>query len=153
MFCSALLVALVAADPAPQTFPLWTGKVPHAVGDSAADKPELTAYRPEKPNGTAVVVCPGGGYGGLAMDHEGKQVGEFFAKIGVTAFVLKYRTANKDRPGRSARRRSATPSAPSASCARRPRSTTSTRSESGSWASPPAGTSPAPRPRTSTPAG
>ena len=99
MFCSALLVALVAADPAPQTFPLWTGKVPHAVGDSAADKPELTAYRPEKPNGTAVVVCPGGGYGGLAMDHEGKQVGEFFAKIGVTAFVLKYRTANKDRPG------------------------------------------------------
>ena len=99
MFCSALLVALVAADPAPQTFPLWTGKVPHAVGDSAADKPELTAYRPEKPNGTAVVVCPGGGYGGLAMDHEGKQIGEFFAKIGVTAFVLKYRTANKDRPG------------------------------------------------------
>ncbi len=99
MFCSALLVALVAADPAPQTFPLWTGKVPHAVGDSAADKPELTAYRPDKPNGTAVVVCPGGGYGGLAMDHEGKQIGEFFAKIGVTAFVLKYRTANKDRPG------------------------------------------------------
>ncbi len=99
MFCSALLAALVAADPAPHTFPLWSGKVPHAVGDSAADKPELTAYRPEKPNGTAVVVCPGGGYGGLAMDHEGKQVGEFFAKIGVTAFVLKYRTANKDRPG------------------------------------------------------
>ena len=33
------------------------------------------------------------------MDHEGKQIGEFFAKLGVTAFVLKYRTANKDRPG------------------------------------------------------
>ncbi len=99
MFCAPLLLALVGADPAPQTFPLWTGKAPHAVGDSATDKPELTAYRPEKPNGTAVVVCPGGGYGGLAMDHEGKQVGEFFAKLGVTAFVLKYRTANKDRPG------------------------------------------------------
>ena len=99
MFCAPLLLALVGADPAPQTFPLWTGKAPHAVGDSATDKPELTAYRPEKPNGTAVVVWPGGGYGGLAMDHEGKQVGEFFAKLGVTAFVLKYRTANKDRPG------------------------------------------------------
>lgn len=99
MFCAPLLLALVGADPAPQTFPLWTGKAPHAVGDSATDKPELTAYRPEKPNGTAVVICPGGGYGGLAMDHEGKQVGEFFAKLGVTAFVLKYRTANKDRPG------------------------------------------------------
>ncbi len=99
MFCAPLLLALVAADPAPQTFPLWPGKAPHAVGDSATDKPELTAYRPEKPNGTAVVICPGGGYGGLAMDHEGKQVGEFFAKLGVTAFVLKYRLANKERPG------------------------------------------------------
>ena len=99
MFCTALLVALVAADPAPQTFPLWPGKAPLAVGDSAADKPELTAYRPEKPNGTAVVVCPGGGYGFLANDHEGKQVAEFFVKNGVTAFVLKYRIVTKDRPG------------------------------------------------------
>jgi acetyl esterase/lipase len=99
MFCSVLLTALVAADPAPQTSPLWPGKAPLAVGDTATDKPELTVYRPEKPNGTAVVVCPGGGYGGLAMDHEGKQVGEFFSKLGVTAFVLKYRTANKERPG------------------------------------------------------
>jgi acetyl esterase/lipase len=99
MFCTPLLLALVAADPAPQTFPLWAGKAPQAVGDTATDKPTLTAYRPEKPNGTAVVVCPGGGYGGLAMDHEGKQVAEFLTKNGVTAFVLKYRTANKERPG------------------------------------------------------
>ncbi len=99
MFCSSLLLVLVAADPAPKTFPLWEGKAPLAVGGTPTDKPDLTVYRPEKPNGTAVVVCPGGGYGGLAMDHEGKQVGEFFAKAGVTAFVLKYRTANKERPG------------------------------------------------------
>jgi acetyl esterase/lipase len=100
MFCAPLLFALVAADPAPpQTFPLYPGKAPLAVGDTATDKPTLTAYRPEKPNGTAVVVCPGGGYGGLAMDHEGKQVAEFLTKHGVTAFVLKYRTANKERPG------------------------------------------------------
>src|SRR5688572_31770115 len=99
MFASLLLGALAAADPGPQTFPLAPAKAPFAVGDSPADKPELTVYRPEKPNGTAVVVCPGGGYGGLAMDHEGKQVGAFFAQQGVTAFVLKYRTANKDRPG------------------------------------------------------
>ncbi len=101
MFPSALLVALVAADPATarQTFPLWSGKAPRAAGDSAADKPELTAYRPAKPNGTAVVVCPGGGYGFLADDHEGKQVAEFFTKHGVTAFVLKYRIVTRDRPG------------------------------------------------------
>jgi acetyl esterase/lipase len=96
----ALVLSLsVAADPAPQTFPLWEGKAPLAVGDSPADKPELTAYRPEKPNGTAVVICPGGGYGFLAADHEGKQVAEFFVKHGVTAFVLKYRIVTKDRPG------------------------------------------------------
>ncbi|MBM3982577.1 MAG: alpha/beta hydrolase, partial [Planctomycetes bacterium] len=97
----ALLLLALSADPAPapQTFPLWPGKAPLAVGDSDTDKPTLTAYRPAKPNGTAVVVCPGGGYGGLAADHEGKQVAEFLTKNGVTAFVLKYRTANKDRPG------------------------------------------------------
>jgi acetyl esterase/lipase len=94
-----LLVLSPSADPAPQTFPLYPGKAPLAVGDSAADKPELTAYRPAKPNGTAVVVCPGGGYGVLAMDHEGKQVAEFLNGLGVTAFVLKYRITNKDRPG------------------------------------------------------
>jgi acetyl esterase/lipase len=96
----ALVLSLAAAaDPAPQTFPLWEKQAPLAVGDSAADKPELTAYRPEKPNGTAVVICPGGGYGFLANDHEGKQVAEFFVKHNVTAFVLKYRIVAKDRPG------------------------------------------------------
>jgi acetyl esterase/lipase len=99
MLCSTLLIALVAADPAPQTVPLWPGKAPLAVGDSTADRPELTAYRPEKPNGTAVVICPGGGYGFLANDHEGKQVAEFFNTLGVTAFVLKYRIVAKDRLG------------------------------------------------------
>ncbi|HEY1191965.1 MAG TPA: alpha/beta hydrolase [Gemmata sp.] len=96
---AALLLTLTAADSAPQTFPLWSDKAPLAVGDSAADKPELTAYKPEKPNGTAVVICPGGGYGFLAADHEGKQVAEFFVKQGVTAFVLKYRIVTKERPG------------------------------------------------------
>lgn len=99
MLAALLLTLAAAADPGPQTFPLWPGKAPLAVGDSPADKPELTAYRPEKPNGTAVVICPGGGYGFLAADHEGKQVAEFFVKQGVTAFVLKYRIVTKDRPG------------------------------------------------------
>lgn len=102
MFVSSLLVTLgtlSAADPTPQTFPLWSGKAPLAVGDTATDKPELTVYKAAKPNGTAVVVCPGGGYGFLANDHEGKQVAEFLNGIGVTAFVLKYRIATKDRPG------------------------------------------------------
>ena len=50
---------------------------PGAVGQEAADKPSIDWYRPANPNGAAVLVCPGGGYGGLALDHEGKQIGEF----------------------------------------------------------------------------
>lgn len=55
--------------------------------------PTLTPYLPAKgtANGTAVVICPGGGYAGLASAHEGVQVAQEFNKIGVTAFVLKYR--------------------------------------------------------------
>ncbi len=95
-----VLSAFIAADAAPpQVFPLYPGKAPLAVGDTDTDKPTLTAYRPEKPNGTAVVVCPGGGYGFLADDHEGKQVAVWLNRHGVTAFVLKYRIVAKGRPG------------------------------------------------------
>lgn len=56
-------------------------------------EPTLTPYLPEKgkANGAAIVVCPGGGYAGLASEHEGKAVAKAFADIGVTAFLLKYR--------------------------------------------------------------
>nr|WP_294901316.1 alpha/beta hydrolase [uncultured Pedobacter sp.] len=54
-------------------------------------KPTLTAYFPEKPNGTAVIICPGGGYVHLAITHEGYDVAAEFNKRGITAFVLKYR--------------------------------------------------------------
>lgn len=55
--------------------------------------PTLTVYRPEpgKVNGTAVVICPGGGYSILAASHEGSDVAKLFASWGITAFVLKYR--------------------------------------------------------------
>lgn len=55
--------------------------------------PTLTPYIPAAGtgNGTAVVVCPGGGYAGLASGHEGADIAKEFNKIGVTAFVLKYR--------------------------------------------------------------
>lgn len=97
-----LVVSLAVAQPsAPQAIPLWEGKAPHAVGESPTDKPSLTVFRApaDKANGAAVVVCPGGGYGFLANDHEGKQVAEYFNGIGVTAFVLKYRIVQKERPG------------------------------------------------------
>jgi acetyl esterase/lipase len=55
--------------------------------------PTLTVYEPAagKANGTAVIVCPGGGYYGLSFTNEGTSVAEWLASRGVTAFVLKYR--------------------------------------------------------------
>src|SRR5256885_1161712 len=93
-----ILVTLVlAADPQPE--PLWPAGAPSSVGDPAANQPSLTAYLPpaERAVGTAVVVCPGGGYGALALDHEGKQVADWLTARGVTAFVLRYRIALRDK--------------------------------------------------------
>lgn len=84
-----------STPPTNQVILLWPKGAPGAVGDTDADKPSLTASLPppEKATGTAVVVCPGGGYGGLAMDHEGRQVAAWLNAHGVAAFVLKYRIA------------------------------------------------------------
>jgi acetyl esterase/lipase len=89
------LTCVLAQQPeAPKVELLWPKGAPGAAGDTDADKPSLTVYLPpaDKAVGTAVVVCPGGGYGALAP-HEGKDVAEYLNTLGVTAFVLKYRLA------------------------------------------------------------
>ena len=60
---------------------------------SHVSMPTINTYLPAKgtANGTAIIIFPGGGYAGLAMGHEGKAIAEEFNKIGVTAFVVKYR--------------------------------------------------------------
>ena len=59
--------------------------------------PMMTVYRPETgANGTAVLVCPGGGYSILAIEHEGTQVCEWLNSLGVTAVLLKYRVPRRD---------------------------------------------------------
>jgi len=60
-------------------------------------KPMITVFRPEQPCGTAVIVCPGGGYGILAYEHEGTQVCDVLVKRGVTAVLLKYRVPAQPR--------------------------------------------------------
>jgi acetyl esterase/lipase len=70
------------------------GKIPDAVPGSAEVKekaPNLTVFIPEKPTGEAVIICPGGGYSGLAIDYEGYDVAKRFNECGIAAFVLKYR--------------------------------------------------------------
>src|ERR1700738_2109004 len=76
----------------PQTLPLWTGDAPGALGNEDPDRPTLTIFLPWRDSvPTAVIVCPGGGYGGLADNHEGRQVANWLNSMGVAAFVLKYR--------------------------------------------------------------
>lgn len=57
--------------------------------------PSITAYFPEKPNGMAVLICPGGGHENLVFNSEGRDAAEYFTSIGITAFVLKYRLARE----------------------------------------------------------
>ena len=91
---AAIALSFVARTAAAaEEYPLWPNGTPNAVGTEAADKPTLT-YHPalaERANGSAVVVCPGGGYGGLALGHEGQQIAAWLTQRGVAAFVLKYR--------------------------------------------------------------
>lgn len=63
---------------------------------SNVTRPTLTIYPApkEKATGTAIVVCPGGGYSILAASHEGADVARQFNEMGITAFVLKYRLPN-----------------------------------------------------------
>lgn len=84
-------VAKAQAD-TPKTVRLWSGQAPNAIGSEEVDIPTVSIYSPpaDKANGAAVVVCPGGGYGGLA-GHEGKPIAEWLNTLGVTGIVLKYR--------------------------------------------------------------
>lgn len=94
---------------AQEVFDLYHGKIPNAkitpetyqeIADTAKDGkvrirqvsvPQLIAFYPQNPNGTSVIICPGGGYAILAITHEGYQVAEALNKQGITAFILKYR--------------------------------------------------------------
>ncbi len=88
--------------------PLWSKGIPDAINSenyketaalengmannlSKVTTPTLSVFVPEKSNGTAVVICPGGGYEFLAINKEGYKVAKWLNTLGITAFVLKYR--------------------------------------------------------------
>lgn len=83
----------------PEATLLWPEGAPAATGKDEADTPTIRAYLPPKEiaTGAGVVICPGGGYGILAYDHEGAQVAKWFNRMGVAGFVLRYRHAPKYR--------------------------------------------------------
>lgn len=102
-----LLILMLGAagwtSAAPAVIPLWPEGVPgqrdigpEKVGDgytSNVSEPALTMIGPavDHPNGTAVIICPGGGYIRMATAREGDQYATWLSTLGVTAFVLKYR--------------------------------------------------------------
>ena len=90
-----LAAALAQAPPPRKVELLWPGGAPGAVGTEDVDKPNLTLYPAPETIAveTAVVVCPGGGYGFLAKDHEGDQIARWLNSLGVSAYLLQYRIA------------------------------------------------------------
>ena len=79
------------------TMRLWPGDAPEAKGNGCDDIPTLTMLKPQPghENGSAVIVFPGGAYMGLASILEGREVADWYAAHGFTAFVLRYRLGKK----------------------------------------------------------
>jgi acetyl esterase/lipase len=104
-----VLPSIWVSASAQTTIALYPDRVPNALPakdqetnkDNIArnvSKPTLSIFLPEAglSNGTAVIVCPGGGYGVLVMDREGYQVAKALNKVGIAAFVLKYRLPSEE---------------------------------------------------------
>jgi acetyl esterase/lipase len=87
-----LFIAVFIRADVRDPMPLWPGGAPGALGSDAKDIPTLTPYLPDASltTGAAIVICPGGGYGGLAQ-HEGHDYAVWLNQNGVAGFVLKYR--------------------------------------------------------------
>ncbi len=109
LLLAALCSRSVSAEQ-PLEIPLWTGRPPGVATDERLEivgrqdarigrrvtrvtRPVLTVYRPQpaRDTGTAVIICPGGGYNILALDLEGVEVARWLNGIGVTGVVVQYR--------------------------------------------------------------
>lgn len=100
--------SLSAADPAvielwPEGVPgLHAGALPEDTSRagwiSNVNHPSVAVYRPDAPNGTAAIVCPGGSYANLSYEAEGIKSSLWLNRLGVTAFLLKYRLKEYGQP-------------------------------------------------------
>lgn len=123
LMLAMLVPSLLSAADEPQTFDVWPGDVPDEAADRGPERvrmspmldrkqvevtaptqlitnvsrPTLTIYRParETDAGTAILICPGGGYWDLYWQLEGEEVAEWLRSMGVTAMILKYRVPRR----------------------------------------------------------
>lgn len=103
---SLLFVTTMLSAQKPVEQLLWPNGAPNTNGLTGAQEdleggrvanivnPSITVYRPANPNGMAIIMCPGGGYGRLAMQHEGHDMAAWLTAQGITYAVLKYRMPN-----------------------------------------------------------
>lgn len=106
LFAIALIMTVNTYAQKPETIHLWPNGAPNSNGLGGTEEdlqggrvanvvsPSITVYRPSKPNGITVIMCPGGGYARLAMNHEGHDMAAWFNAQGITYVVLKYRMPN-----------------------------------------------------------
>ncbi len=104
----SILLSVATMLCAQNTFelPLWPAGAPNSNGLTGTEedleggrvanviKPSITVYKADKPNGMAIIMCPGGGYARLAMNHEGHDMAPWLNAQGITYIVLKYRMPN-----------------------------------------------------------
>jgi len=88
---TVLLSAATLSAAEPEQIALWNGPAPMGDGTFAATNAFITVHRPEKPNRTVVVICPGGGYKFRSMNPEGHNVARWLNEHGITGVVLEYR--------------------------------------------------------------
>lgn len=108
LLCAVGVFRIDAAEP--QVISLWTNGAPgfesrrnepeqaESYWVRHVNNPSLTVFLPppDKANGAAVVICPGGGHRELVYNHEGVEPARYFNNLGVAAFVLKYRLAREE---------------------------------------------------------
>ncbi len=110
---SMMLIVNICITAQPKVIRVWPDKIPGAIDNplykettiyvdnnsprvSKVTDPTISVYLApkDKANGTVVIICPGGGYGRLAIDHEGYQIAAWLNELGITAILLKYRLPN-----------------------------------------------------------
>lgn len=91
----SLMLALSAIAAEPPAELLFPAGAPGAMGEKPSDKPTLSIHLapPDKANGAAVLICPGGGYGGLMMSYEGHDIARWLNEQGVAGIVVQYRVS------------------------------------------------------------